>query len=143
MKKEKKEEEKGWWGEEYTKYEKARIIAARALQLSMNAPILLKLSKEQLEEMHYDVVKIAEKEFEAGILPITVIRPMPKRLEITQEMEEIAEKIEAPTPEEEEKSIEEQERVEETVREMYAPLASEPEEEILEEAEEEGEGEEV
>jgi DNA-directed RNA polymerase subunit K len=136
--KEKKEQER----ESYTKYEKARIIAARALQLSMNAPILLKLSKEELEQMRYDVTKIAEKEFEAGILPITVIRPLPLKLSLMPEKEEIAEKIEAPTPEEEEKSMEEQERVSETVEEMYMPLASEPEEEVISEEEEVG-GEEL
>ena len=32
--------------ENYTKYEKARMIGARALQLAMGAPLLLKLSKE-------------------------------------------------------------------------------------------------
>jgi|GEM_PF-372450 len=135
---EKEEREK----EVYTKYERARIIAARALQLSMNAPILLKLAKEELEQMRYDVIKIAEKEFNAGILPITVIRPLPLKLETVSEKEEIAEKIEAPTPEEEEKSMEEQERVSETVEEMYMPLASEPEEEVISEEEEVG-GEEL
>ena len=33
----------------YTKYEKARIIGARALQLAMGAPLLLKLTKEGFE----------------------------------------------------------------------------------------------
>ena len=36
---------------EFTKYEKARILGARALQISMYAPVLLKLSKEELEEI--------------------------------------------------------------------------------------------
>ncbi len=62
---------------EYTKYEKARMIGSRALQLSMGAPALIKLSKEELEEIRYNPIKIAEKEFEAGVLPVTVKRPVP------------------------------------------------------------------
>lgn len=61
---------------EYTKYEIARMIGSRALQLSMGAPFLVKLSPEDLEKMHYDPIEIALKEFEAGILPITVKRPV-------------------------------------------------------------------
>lgn len=66
---------------QFTKYEKARIIGARALQLSMNAPILLKLAKEDFERLNYDPLKIAEKEFEEGVLPITVERPFPLKVE--------------------------------------------------------------
>ena len=63
----------------FTKYEVARILGARALQVSMNAPILIKLSKEEMEALNYDPLKIAELEFFEGILPITVKRPMPVR----------------------------------------------------------------
>jgi len=59
----------------YTKYEKARMIGSRALQLSMGAPFLIKLSTEELEQMKYDCIEIAQREFEEGILPITVRRP--------------------------------------------------------------------
>ena len=61
--------------EDYTKHEKARMIGSRALQLSMGAPFLLKLSTEDLQNIHYDPIEIALMEFEAGILPITVKRP--------------------------------------------------------------------
>ena len=57
-----------------TKYEKARIIGARALQLSMGAPFMLKISKKDLEEMHYNTVEIAKREFKAGVIPIGVRR---------------------------------------------------------------------
>ncbi len=77
----------------FTKYEVARIVGARALQLAMDAPILLKLDKEELEELKYDSLKIAEKEFEEGVLPITVYRPLPKR-KITRLQEVKEEKIE-------------------------------------------------
>lgn len=63
----------------YTKYEKARIIGARALQLSMGAPFLFKLSKKGLEKINYNPVDIAKKEFDKGILPITIKRPLPNR----------------------------------------------------------------
>ena len=65
--------------EEFTRYEIARILGARALQVAMNAPILIKLSKEELEKIRYDALKIAEIEFESGILPISVKRPFPKK----------------------------------------------------------------
>ncbi len=64
----------------YTKYEKARIIGARALQISMGAPLLLKLKKEDFEKINYRPVEIAKMEFEKGIIPITVRRPMPNKV---------------------------------------------------------------
>ena len=72
----------------YTKYEVARILGARALQISMNAPLLLNISKEKLEEMDFNPLKIAELEFEADILPITVKRPLPQKTEMEEEEEE-------------------------------------------------------
>ena len=74
--------------EGFTKYEVARILGARALQLSMNAPVLLVISKEKLEEINFDPLKIAELEFEAGVLPITVKRPLPERVEVEEDNEE-------------------------------------------------------
>ena len=64
---------------EYTKYEKARMIGSRALQISMGAPFLLKLSTEELTAIHYNPIEIAVREFAEGILPITVKRPTLKR----------------------------------------------------------------
>lgn len=61
--------------EDYTKYEKARMIGSRALQLAMGAPFLVKLAAEELEKIKYDPIEIAIQEFELGILPITVKRP--------------------------------------------------------------------
>lgn len=63
----------------FTKYEKARIIGARALQISMGAPLLLKLKEEDLEKIFYNPVAISKMEFEKGILPITIKRPLPKK----------------------------------------------------------------
>ena len=67
--------------EEFSKYEKARVLGARALQIAMNAPLLIKIEKEDLEKVKYDALKIAEIEFESGILPIMVKRPFPKKKE--------------------------------------------------------------
>lgn len=58
----------------FTKYELARIIGARALQISMGAPLLIQLKKEELEEMGYSPVEMAKREFREGIVPITVRR---------------------------------------------------------------------
>ena len=83
--------------EKYTRYEIARILGARSLQLAMDAPVLLKLSKEEIDELNYDVLKIAEKELDAEVLPITVKRPLPKKSEREIKKlsdEEVKEKLE-------------------------------------------------
>lgn len=54
-----------------TKYERARIIGARALQISMSAPILLD------EIPSHDPIQVAEIELKNGILPITIRRKLP------------------------------------------------------------------
>ncbi len=62
-----------------TKYEIARILGARALQIAMDAPLLLKISEDELKAIKYDALKIAEKEFESEVLPIAIHRPVPKK----------------------------------------------------------------
>ncbi len=52
-----------------TRYEKARIIGARALQLSMGAPPLIDITN-----LPKDPIVIAEKELEEGVIPLTVAR---------------------------------------------------------------------
>ncbi len=54
---------------EYTRFEKARIIGARALQIAMGAPILTHVPEELI-----DPLDIAIYEFEKGVIPITVRR---------------------------------------------------------------------
>ncbi len=56
-----------------TKYERARIIAARALQLALGAYPLIDISSLGTK----DPVIIAEKELEAGVLPILIRREKP------------------------------------------------------------------
>lgn len=53
-----------------TRYERTRVISARALQVSMGAPILVDTNQERS-------IDIAREEFEAGALPISVIRKYP------------------------------------------------------------------
>lgn len=66
--------------QKFTKYEEARIIGARALQISMGAPILVSILKKEFEEMHHSPIEIAKKEFFGNVLPITIKRPLPKKL---------------------------------------------------------------
>ena len=51
----------------YNRYEKARILGARALQVSYGAPVLV--DTEQTEP-----ILIAAEEYDAGVLPFTVKR---------------------------------------------------------------------
>jgi DNA-directed RNA polymerase subunit K len=67
---------------EFTRYEIARIIGARALQIAMDAPLLLKISEDELKSLSYDSLKIAEKEFEEDVLPIDIHRPMPQKKKV-------------------------------------------------------------
>lgn len=105
--------------EKFTRYEIARILGARSLQLAMDAPVLLKMSKEEEEELNFDTLKIAEKEFESEVLPITVKRPLPKRSEKEVKKltdEEVKEKLEIKA-EKEKKEIEKLEEKKEMVEE--------------------------
>lgn len=65
----------------FTKYERARILGARAFQIAMNAPLLIKIEQKDLEEIRYDPLKIAEIELDSGILPISVKKPFPRKKE--------------------------------------------------------------
>jgi len=53
----------------YTRFEKARIIGARALQISYGAPVLTDYPEDML-----DPIDIAMLEYERGLVPITVVR---------------------------------------------------------------------
>jgi DNA-directed RNA polymerase subunit K len=54
---------------EYTRFEKARIVGARALQISMGAPTLMKIPKDVINP-----IDIAMIEFKNDAIPITVKR---------------------------------------------------------------------
>jgi len=55
-----------------TKYEKARIIGARALQISMGAPVMIEVGSAPMGRFGF-----AEEELRAGVLPMTVRRTLP------------------------------------------------------------------
>ena len=57
-----------------TRFERARIIGARSLQLSMGAPILTELPEEMS-----DPIDIALTEMKADILPMTLRRILPDK----------------------------------------------------------------
>ncbi len=55
-----------------TRFEKARIVGARALQIAMGAPIIIEVS-----DANTGPIDIAVQELESGILPITIRRTLP------------------------------------------------------------------
>jgi DNA-directed RNA polymerase subunit K/omega len=67
-----------------TRFEYARILGARALQISMGAPVLVELEESTDTDEEKDVVKeqgdpllIAEKEIKKTLLPIQIRRTLP------------------------------------------------------------------
>ncbi len=53
----------------YTRFEKARIVGARALQISYGAPVLIDYPDDML-----DPIDIAMLEYDRNLIPITVVR---------------------------------------------------------------------
>lgn len=53
---------------EYTRFEKARMIGARALQIARGAPTAIKTDIR-------DPISIAELEFDQGVIPLDTKRP--------------------------------------------------------------------
>ncbi|GAU95328.1 hypothetical protein RvY_06962 [Ramazzottius varieornatus] len=54
-----------------TKYERARVLGTRALQIAMNAPIMVEIKNET------DPLEIAKKELKVGKIPMIVRRYLP------------------------------------------------------------------
>ena len=55
-----------------TRFERARVVGARALQVSMGAPVLLDIDNPALSP-----IDIALMELEEGVLPISIRRALP------------------------------------------------------------------
>jgi len=55
-----------------TRFEKARVVGARALQVSMGAPVLLDSTDPSMSP-----IDIALLELEEGVLPISIRRALP------------------------------------------------------------------
>jgi DNA-directed RNA polymerase subunit K len=64
-----------WPRDRLTRFEVARLIGARALQIALGAPVLIKT-----EEVH--PIKIARLEFKNILIPITIKRKLPSGEEI-------------------------------------------------------------
>lgn len=61
----------------FTRFERARIIGARALQIARGAPILVKTEEK-------DPLRVAEVEFEKGVLPLNVREIRPPKMEVIE-----------------------------------------------------------
>jgi len=67
------EDKRIWVGPpKLTRFEKARVVGARALQIAMGAPILVEPSAQLSNP-----IDIAVKELETAILPMTIRRTLP------------------------------------------------------------------
>jgi DNA-directed RNA polymerase subunit K/omega len=55
-----------------TRFERARVVGARALQISMGAPVLL-----DVPESLRSPIELAELELQEGALPISIRRSLP------------------------------------------------------------------
>ncbi len=69
-----------WPLDRLTRFEVARLVSARALQIALGAPILIKTEKKEPRE-------IAKEEFRQGIIPMTVRRTLPNGEKVIIEIE--------------------------------------------------------
>jgi DNA-directed RNA polymerase subunit K len=59
-----------WPENRLTRFEVARIISARALQIALGAPVLVKSDKT-------DAIELAKEEFRKMLVPVTIRRTLP------------------------------------------------------------------
>ncbi len=64
-----------WPQDRFTRFEVARLLGARSLQIALGAPVLVDVAKGT------DSVRIAKEEFKSKMIPITVKRRMPDNKE--------------------------------------------------------------
>jgi len=55
-----------------TRFERAKVVSARALQIAMGAPVLIDVSQESISP-----IDIALLEMQEGVLPISICRSLP------------------------------------------------------------------
>jgi DNA-directed RNA polymerase subunit K len=113
--------------EKFTKYERARILGARALQIAMNAPLLIQIEENDLEEINFDALKIAEIELNSDVLPISIKKPMPKK------KESMLKRVKAPKITDTSKELSEEELEKEIAEEGEIMELANPEDEREEE----------
>ena len=92
----------------YNRFERARIIGARALQVSLGAPVLVKVPKDMI-----DPIMISMLEFEKNAIPITVRRVDSIREE-GEYVERPTQEIEPDIEEAREKALEKAEKAAQT-----------------------------
>jgi len=71
-----------WPKDRLTRFEVARIIGARSLQIALGAPILISYKGR------FDPIKIAEEEFKACKIPMTIRRAIPGREVVVVDIKE-------------------------------------------------------
>lgn len=64
-----------WPRDVFTRFEVARLLGARSLQIALGAPVLVKATSQ-------DPTEIAKEEFRACVMPITIKRRLPNGEEI-------------------------------------------------------------
>ena len=64
-----------WPKDKLTRFEVARLVGARALQIALGAPVLVETEK-------ISSIEIAKEEFKQKIIPITIKRKMPDGTEV-------------------------------------------------------------
>jgi len=65
-----------WPEDEFTRFEVARLVGARALQIALGAPVLVKKSEQT------DAIELAKEEFRKKMIPITVKRELPDKTKV-------------------------------------------------------------
>ena len=65
-----------WPKDEFTRFEVARILGARSLQIALGAPVLVKTEES-------NPVSIAKDEFRKKMIPMTAKRQMPDKTIVT------------------------------------------------------------
>jgi DNA-directed RNA polymerase subunit K len=74
-----------WPKDRLTRFEVARLIGARSLQIALGAPILIKVEDVS------DPIELAKLEFKNKILPITIKRKLPSGEEVIVEIKKAME----------------------------------------------------
>ncbi len=72
-------EKLNWPRDRLTRFEVARLLGARSLQISLGAPVLVKTEETE-------TIKTAELEFKEKMIPITIKRKMPSGEETVVEI---------------------------------------------------------
>lgn len=72
-----------WPKNRLTRFEVARLIGARALQISLGAPLLIKVPKDVV-----DPVELAKEEFKQNKMPMTIRRTLPNGETIVVDIKE-------------------------------------------------------